>query len=143
MRRLRAGLLAAGLAAGASAALADEWTAPAAERGRTNPVPDSPEAQQKGRALYQRHCQSCHGDRGAGDGPAARTSKEVVPDLRDAARQQRLTDGEMLWKITTGRREGSDVVMPSMARTISREEDRWKVVLFVRTLAAPAASPAL
>jgi len=137
VRRLRAGLLAAGLAAAASAALADEWTAPAAERDRTNPLPDSPEAQQKGRALYQRHCRSCHGDRGAGDGPAARTSKEVVPDLRDAARQQRLTDGEMLWKITTGRREGSDVVMPSMARTISREEDRWKLVLFVRTLRAP------
>jgi mono/diheme cytochrome c family protein len=136
---VRAPLLAACLAAAAAAALADEWTAPAAERERTNPVPDSPEAQQKGRALYQRHCQSCHGDRGAGDGPAARTSKEEVPDLRDAARQQRLTDGEMLWKITTGRREGSDVVMPSMARTISREEDRWKLVLFVRTLASPSA----
>lgn len=141
MSRLRAGLLAASLAAAAAAALADEWTAPAAERERTNPIPDSPEAQQKGRALYQRHCQSCHGDRGAGDGPAARTSKEAVPDLREAARQQRLTDGEMLWKITTGRREGSDVVMPSMARTISREEDRWKLVLFVRTLAGPSVGP--
>jgi mono/diheme cytochrome c family protein len=116
---------------------ASDWTAPEAERARVNPIAESPETLEKGRALYQRHCHSCHGDHGAGDGPAAETNKKPVPDLRDAERQKRVTDGEIFWKITTGRREGPDVVMPSMARRISREEDRWMLVLFVRTLGRP------
>lgn len=134
----RAAFLAAGVVVAGVPVFASDWTAPEAERERVNPVAESREALQKGRALYQRHCQSCHGDHGAGDGPAAKTNKEPVPDLREADRQKRVTDGEMFWKITTGRREGADIVMPSMARTISREEDRWKLVLFVRTLGRPA-----
>ena len=138
MTHSRAGFLAAGVAAAGVSAFASDWTAPEAERARVNPVAESPEVLEKGRILYQRHCHSCHGDHGAGDGPAAETNKRPVPDLRDAERQKRMTDGEMFWKITTGRREGADVAMPSMARRISREEDRWTLVLFVRTLGRPA-----
>lgn len=60
-------------------------------------------------------------------------------DLRDPELQARLTDGEIFWKISTGRKDGAEVVMPALARVVKADEDRWKVVLFVRSLAAKPA----
>jgi mono/diheme cytochrome c family protein len=127
----------AALVAGiASAAAADEWVAPAAERARANPVPDSPQAVAKGRALFQRHCTACHGPKGKGDGPASTEAR----DLTDPAVQARLTDGEIFWKIGTGRKKDDEMAMPAFARQIGAQ-DRWKLVGYVRTLAAPSPSP--
>jgi mono/diheme cytochrome c family protein len=124
------------LAAGAAAvALAhDDWKAPAAERARTNPVPSSPMAVAQGRALYQKHCRSCHGDTGKGDGDRAEYAPRKPHDLTDPGLQQKFTDGEAFWKISTGRREKGDVIMPAFAAKIPQEDDRWRLVHFVRTL---------
>jgi len=121
--------------AAAAAAAEGEWVAPAAEKARPNPVPDSPEALRKGRALYQRHCTACHGVKGEGNGPASTDAA----NLTDPAVQERLTDGEIFWKIGSGRKKEDEVAMPAFARQI-REQDRWKLVRFVRSLAAPAPS---
>jgi len=138
-RAHRAGPLGAALALAVTAVSpmdADDWKAPDAERTRANPVAAAPAALQKGRALYQKHCVPCHGDKGKGDGPAAPLNPEKPPDLTDPERQQALTDGEILWKITTGRKVEDEVLMPAMAEKIPAEEDRWKLVAFVRTLRA-------
>ena len=111
-----------------------DWAAPAEERDKPNPVPTTPEAIAKGRALYQRHCASCHGNGGKGDGPAAGFGADLPDDLTDPARQARLSDGEIFWKVSTGLREGSEVVMPAFARQIASENDRWRLVAFLRTL---------
>jgi len=113
---------------------ADGWEVPEAEKARKNPVAAAKPALEKGQALYQKHCASCHGDKGKGDGPAAghRAGTPIdltLTDLKD------LSDGEMLWKISTGLRDGADVLMPALSKEVKAEEDRWKVVLFVRTLA--------
>ena len=42
---------------------------------------------------------------------------------------------------TTGLKDGADVIMPAYKREIPADDDRWKVVLFVRTLPNPP-SPA-
>ena len=128
-------LLSAVLASSAPAR--GEWVAPPAERDRTSPVPASPGAMAKGRALYQKHCASCHGDRGKGDGPAAKFNPEAPEDLTAADLQKRLSDGEMLYKITNGRKEGDEILMPGMSEKVPAEADRWKLVLFVRSLAGP------
>jgi len=136
--RGRRALLVLALAAGAaSAAIPDEWVAPAPDRARTNPVPDSPASLAKGRALFQRHCTACHGDKGKGDGPASSEAR----DLTDPAVQSRLTDGEIFWKIGTGRKKDDEMAMPAFARQIGAK-DRWKLVLYVRSLAAPATATA-
>lgn len=129
-------LLALPLAAGT--ARGDGWKAPEADRVRSNPVATTPATLQKGRALYQKHCATCHGDKGKGDGAAAPFNAEKPPSLADPKLLLSLTDGEILWKITTGRKEEGEVLMPAMAEKIPAEEDRWKVVSFVRTLAAKA-----
>jgi mono/diheme cytochrome c family protein len=132
-------LLGGGSAHGAAAAGA--WKAPPAEKARVNPVERTAATILKGQVLYQKHCASCHGAKGKGDGEAAASALEPPADLTDRDLQARLSDGEILWKMTTGLRDGGDVIMPAIAQRVPLEEDRWKLVLFVRSLAAPA-SPA-
>ena len=118
-----------------------EWVVPSEERARANPVPASAEAMRKGRFLYQRHCGMCHGEKGKADGPAARLhaqrSHRQVKDLTEPAVQAGMTDGEIFSKITTGFREGDRIIMPTFVREIPAEEDRWKLVHFVRSFGKP------
>lgn len=136
-------ILAVLLLGGAAAldAAAGAWKAPLAEKARVNPVERTAAAMLKGQALYQKHCASCHGPKGKGDGEAETSALEPAADLTNHDLQARLSDGEILWKMTTGLRDGGDVIMPAIAQRVPMEEDRWKLVLFVRSLAAPA-SPA-
>jgi mono/diheme cytochrome c family protein len=125
------------LALGAAAAFAhDDWKAPAAERARPNPVPVSPMALARGRTLYQKHCDPCHGPAGKGDGSRAEYAARKPHDLSDPARQRSFTDGEAFWKISTGRREEGDVIMPAFATKVAAEDDRWRLVHYIRTLSA-------
>jgi mono/diheme cytochrome c family protein len=125
----------------AGSAADQEWVAPPEERARANPVPSSPEALQKGRFLYRKNCQRCHGEKGKGDGASGRYGIKPPEDLTSVAKQAKLTDGEIFWKVTTGLKDGADVIMPAYKREIPDDDDRWKVVRFVRTLPIPP-SPA-
>ena len=124
----------------AAAAETRKWTAPDADKARVNPVEATPAALLKGRALYQKHCASCHGDKGKGDGPAARLhaerSKRAPQDLTDAKVQAGMTDGEIFWKLGSGFKEDAQIIMPSFTEEIPKDEDRWKLVHYVRTLGA-------
>jgi mono/diheme cytochrome c family protein len=115
------------------------WVTPKEQRERANPVPASDDAHKRGRLLYQRHCAMCHGDKGKGDGPAARLhterSKRAPKDLTDAKIQASMTDGEIFWKVTTGFKENAQIIMPTFGEEIPREEDRWKLVHYVRSFA--------
>lgn len=120
----------------AAPAAGDSWTVPDDAKSVQNPVPSSPQALNRGEALFQRHCTPCHGAKGRGDGPVSGYWKELPKDLGDPARQDRLTDGEIFWKLSKGHRQGADVIMPAFSERVPSAEDRWKVVLFVRTLRA-------
>ena len=110
------------------------WVAPAAEQAKVNPLAPSKDAVKRGRTLFLRHCATCHGQGGKGDGPAAAFGMVTPRDLTSPTVQARLSDGDMFWKISKGRKVGSDVLMPAGEEKIGSEEDRWKVLLFVRSL---------
>jgi mono/diheme cytochrome c family protein len=115
-----------------------DWFAPAEEKVRTSPVPQSPEGLERGRKLYLKHCSDCHGQMGKGDGPLARlhAQRTLRPpyDLTDPEVQSFLSDGEIFWKVTVGYRKADKVIMPAYKVSIPADEDRWRVVQFVRTL---------
>ena len=138
---LRTGLLAGVIAfAGftANAQHVDEWVAPPEARAYTSPLTSTtPEHLKKGRSLFVRHCVTCHGELGRGDGPSARLhAKRSGYQPRDLSRpevQAGLTDGEIFWKIGAGWRPKGRIVMPGIGTEVS-EEDRWRLVLYVRSL---------
>jgi mono/diheme cytochrome c family protein len=105
-----------------------KWVAPADARARVNPIPRSQEVLAEGKALYQRNCQLCHGASGRGDGPATQYVKPAPADISAAAAQAAMTDGEIFWKVTTGREP-----MPPFGKKLT-ERERWVLVHYVRSL---------
>ena len=106
------------------------WEIPPEATAVENPVENTPEAVAAGEASYGKHCKMCHGDIGKGDGAATQFIKPAPPDMTTAEVRDANTDGDIFYKITTGKRP-----MPAMQRKLS-EEERWQVVLFVRKLQA-------
>lgn len=124
------GVLGAGRSGGDDAT----WIAPPAEQAKVSPIAPSKEAVKRGRALFLKHCSTCHGKEGKGDGPAAAFGMVTPRDLTSPTVQARMSDGDLFWKLSKGRKVGSDVLMPAGEEKIASEEDRWRVVLFVRSL---------
>ena len=122
------GITAAGAAGGS---LQEPWEVPEEAREVPNPVPAGEAALAAGKTAYDRRCASCHGDAGKGDGKATRFIRPAPADISTAEARDRMTDGEMFYKITEGKKP-----MPGMARTLS-EEERWQVVHYLRTLQPP------
>ena len=105
------------------------WVVPEDARMAKNPVPLNPEVSQEGLALYKKNCLTCHGVSGKGDGPAAEFIESAPSDISSSEAQNRMTDGEIFWKITEGRNP-----MPPFKKKLSKEE-RWTLVYTVRDLA--------
>jgi mono/diheme cytochrome c family protein len=106
-----------------------QWNIPEEAMRRENPVQPSPQALEAARVLYSDHCQRCHGKTGKGDGPDATKFSTSPRDLTDASRMSAQSDGELFYKIGEGRRP-----MPEF-KTKLTEEQRWQLVLLMRSLA--------
>lgn len=106
-----------------------EWVVPETAKKVKNPTDkSSKEDLTIGKSLYVKHCQSCHGKEGYGDGPKAKELKGEVGDFSTAEFQSQ-TDGALFYKITTGRDD-----MPAFNKKIPDAEDRWLIINYVRTL---------
>lgn len=114
----------------------DPWVVPARAAARRNPVAVNETSIALGKAAYAKHCLSCHGARGKGDGRAARKLSKPPGDLSEPKMWEQ-SDGALLWKLTEGHRP-----MPTFKDLMS-DEERWPVINFVRTLVPkpPASTP--
>lgn len=108
------------------------WVVPAEYKSMKNPLVPSESNLHSARQIYVDECAQCHGERGQGDGPEARTHYPLPADLTDAQRMAGIADGEIFYQITEGRRP-----MPSFKNRLT-EDRRWQLVLLVRTLSQPA-----
>ncbi|NVZ63329.1 FTR1 family protein [Pseudomonas gingeri] len=90
----------------------------------------------RGAPLYAQQCSVCHGDTGAGDGPAGVGLTPPPANLRDAARLDRLSLYGIYNTLTLGV-EGTD--MPSFADQLD-ERQRWDLATYIAGFsAAPVA----
>ena len=112
------------------AAVQDGWDIPEDAKAVESPFAADEGVNAEGATLYQRNCRMCHGESGKGDGPATARIKPVPPDITTAEAQDRMSDGEMFYKITVGKRP-----MREFESKLS-EDERWNVVHFLRTLRA-------
>jgi mono/diheme cytochrome c family protein len=130
-------IVAAGIAfalyrrAAARAAQSEDWGAAANIKNAANPVPPTAESLAVAKSLYSEDCARCHGDSGKGDGSDVAMYKTKPSDLT-TPRVAAMKAGEIFWKITTGR-----LPMPAYENRLS-ETQRWQLVAYLRTLAAPA-----
>ena len=106
-----------------------KWEAPESAKKMKNPVASNDASIAEGKTLYAQYCKSCHGAKGKGDGPKAAQLEKKCGDFSTKEFQSQ-TDGEVYWKTT----EGNDP-MPTFKKKIADDQDRWKIVNYVRTLA--------
>ena len=109
------------------------WIVPREYRSLKNPLTPSETNLNAARQIYADECAQCHGDRGKGDGPEARSHFPLPADLTDTKLLANVTDGEIFYQISEGRRP-----MPSFKRRLT-EDQRWRLVLLVRSFSQPAA----
>ena len=81
-----------------------------------------------GKDLWAKHCKSCHGAKGLGDGPKAATLKTNPGDF-STAQFAANTDGELFYRMNKGRED-----MPGYEKKIPDVSERWALVAFMRTL---------
>jgi mono/diheme cytochrome c family protein len=106
----------------------DPWEVPAKYEKMENPFASDADAESVGRMLYSKHCKSCHGSKGLGDGSKAETVDTEMPDIStDAFKAQ--SDGAIYYKTFIGRDD-----MPSFQKKISDEKEQWLLVNYVKNL---------
>ena len=107
------------------------WTVPEENRAVVSPFKFVADSVKKGEAIYMKNCQSCHGL------PGKDNWAKITPPPGDpaASKFQIQTDGEMFYKITTGK-----IPMPEF-RIILNENERWNVIGYIRSFNAKYVQP--
>jgi len=104
----------------------EPWPVPAKYENMKNPVKADKESLSIGKSLYNKHCKSCHGKEGLGDGPKADELDTPSGDF-SAEEFHAQSDGALFYKTLEGRDD-----MPGYKKKIPDEEDMWCVVNYMR-----------
>ncbi len=105
------------------------WNVPAKYKAMKSAVKaGDPSINTVGKEMYNKHCKSCHGTKGLGDGPKSAALKTVVPPFNTKEFQAQ-SDGEIYYESIVGRDE-----MPNFEKKIVDEGDRWALINYLRTL---------
>ena len=108
---------------------------PSWAKNAKNPFTASPELMAESRAHFADHCAICHANNGNGKTEIGQNLYPKAPDMR-LPQTQNLTDGELYYTIHNGIRLTG---MPAWGAA-EKDEDSWKLVLFIRHL--PQLTPA-
>ncbi len=106
-----------------------KWAAPDSANDLINTYKLNDENIAEGLLIYRKHCRSCHGRHGDGQGVEAADLSTVTTDFTKSSFVEQ-TDGSMFWKISEGRND-----MKPYNKKLD-EEEIWLVVLYIKTLSA-------
>jgi mono/diheme cytochrome c family protein len=106
----------------------DPWEVPAKYQKLENPFASDADAENIGKILFSKHCKSCHGSKGKGDGPKSDGLDTPTGDFTEASFKEQ-TDGTLYYKTLFGRDE-----MPSFEKKITEEKDRWLIINYLKSL---------
>lgn len=108
-------------------AIQEKWEVPDEYNKMQNPMADDEDAMEIGKELFTQHCKSCHGKEGLGDGPKSAELETVTTDFSTEEFQGQ-TDGAIFYKTTFGRDD-----MPAFQKKIADDDDRWMLVVYLRS----------
>ncbi len=98
--------------------------------GLKNPYWSDLEAIIEGSSIYRANCAVCHGRKGRGDGPAARTLNPKPFNFFESRHMAAMDDDYLFWRVSEG---GAfppfNSAMPAFKNALSKEEI-WKVISF-------------
>ena len=105
----------------------------AAARALKNPLPNSQEIIEKGKAIYEGKgtCFNCHGMTGAGDGPAALNLKPAPRNFLHRKMWRHRTEGEIFWVIKNGSPGTGMIAFGS----ILSDQEIWTVMQYLKSFA--------
>jgi len=106
----------------------DIWEVPEKYVNMENPTSSDKESLKYGKSLYSKHCKSCHGKEGLGDGPKAAQLDTPSGDFTEEDFQSQ-SDGALFYKAREGRDD-----MPTFKKKIADDEDMWLIINYLRTL---------
>ncbi|MGQ7869125.1 c-type cytochrome [Sunxiuqinia sp. sy24] len=104
------------------------WDIPEKYQKMENPYVGDKSLDRVGKILYIKHCRSCHGNTGEGDGPKAASMKTEILSFTSEKFQEE-ADGVVYYQSIIGRDE-----MPNYESKIPEEEDRWAVVNYIKSM---------
>jgi mono/diheme cytochrome c family protein len=122
-------LVVVGNCGAASQKIKPSWQAPEDAKKVRNPFKVTPEGLRTAAQLYQQNCMICHGKTGEGNGPGAKALPQKPANFTDAKLMSKASDGELFWKIGTGR-----APMPTWQVQLT-DTQRWELVNYIRTFA--------
>ena len=94
-----------------------KWVVPKKYQTMKNPVPSDDNSIKIGKGMYERHCLSCHGVTGKGNGLKAIKLDQTPGDFTTEDFKKE-TDGALFYKMTAGHKD-----MPSFKRRIPGNDD--------------------
>ncbi len=105
----------------------EEWKIPDKYQKMANPVKADAGSLAEGKALWAKHCQSCHGKTGLGDGSkAAQLKTEPGNFSKESFHKQ--PDGILFYKTLEGRED-----MPGFKKKIPDQSEIWSIINYLRT----------
>src|SRR5271170_1044958 len=108
----------------------------AAARKLKSPVPFTKASIARGKILYTRACTECHGADG-------KSQVDVIANATDLTNPKAWKSGTSEGEIFRSIRDGAGEAMPPFADKVSKEEDLWHIVNFLRSLWPDSARPKL
>jgi mono/diheme cytochrome c family protein len=104
---------------------------PAPYNSMSNPLPRTRETVERGAAVYEQNCASCHGATGLGDGPVGRTLSPPPANLVFLAQMPMVQwDPFMYWTVAEGGAQFGSA-MPAFKDALSKN-DIWAVTAYVQ-----------
>ena len=104
---------------------------PAPYNSLSNPLPRTRETVERGAAVYEQNCASCHGATGLGDGPVGQTLLPTPANLAFLSQMPMAQwDPFMYWTVAEGGAQFGSA-MPAFKDALSKN-DIWAVTAYVQ-----------
>lgn len=104
-----------------------KWDAPSFTDTLQIPYPLDKDLIANGRKIFSSNCQTCHGSKAKGNGPASVALNPRPANLTSKSVQDEKL-GNLFWKVSNGHLD-----MPSWKSTLSQKQI-WSVVAYVKSL---------
>jgi len=101
-----------------------------------SPVPFSKASIARGKVLYKRACTECHGADG-------KSQVDVIANATDLTDPKAFHSGASAGEIYRSIRDGAGESMPPFAEKVTKEQDLWDMVNYLRSLWPESARPKL